>query len=70
MSNDHFSRAIDRARRLAKQEKLDPRAGFDETQKIIGTLKAAGVTVPRDLVENVAVFEADIAEQFFDNMPV
>lgn len=70
MTNDRLNRAIARARTLATQEKLDPRTGFDETQKIISTLKAAGVSVPRDLVENVAVFEADIVDQFFDNMPV
>jgi hypothetical protein len=57
-------------RDLAAQPDHDPRTLFDETQKVIDELEAAGRPVPNDLRENAAELEGEIVDEFFDNLPV
>lgn len=70
MTLETLTYAVERVRALAEQADHDPRALFDETQKVIDRLTAAGQPVPNDLRETAAELEAEIVDEFFDNLPV
>lgn len=57
-------------RKAVEGEHGDPRGLFDEVQAMIGTLETAQVHVPDELREAVAALEAEIVEDFYDNLPV
>ena len=48
----------------------DPRALFDEVQVLIDQYAARNEHVPDELREAVAELEAEIVEDFYDNLPV
>lgn len=70
MNQDTLTTAVDRVRSLASQDTQDPRILFDEVQKVIDQLEAAHRHVPADLRQSAAELEAEIVDEFFDNLPV
>lgn len=70
MTEDTLTTAVDRVRSLATQDAGDPRAIFDEVQKVIDRLEAAHRHVPADLRQSAAELEGEIVDEFFDNLPV
>ncbi|MEM8555670.1 MAG: hypothetical protein AAGF71_12705 [Pseudomonadota bacterium] len=52
------------------QEHSDPREVFNATQALIAKMEGERVPVPHDIREFVADLEAEIVEDFFDNLPV
>ncbi|WP_172330910.1 hypothetical protein [Mangrovicoccus sp. HB161399] len=63
-------RRLDELREAARAGGTDPRRLFDEVQDLITGLEAKFVPVPADLREIEADLEADILEDFYDNLPV
>ncbi len=57
-------------RAAASAGEADRRGLFDEVQDLIDRLRAQSEPVPADLREIEADLEADILEDFYDNMPV
>lgn len=57
-------------RKAVAGEHGDPRVLFDEVQMLISRLEAAQQHVPDELREFVAELEAEIVEDFYDNLPV
>ena len=70
MTQDSLSVAVDRVRSLTMQDTDDPRRLVDELQRVIDRLEAAQRHVPADLRQNAADLEAEIVDEFFDNLPV
>lgn len=48
----------------------DPRGLFDEAQAMIAALTREGLSVPDELREAADALEAQIIEDFYDNMPI
>jgi len=48
----------------------DPRTLHSQLQALILDLDARGRAVPHDLRDAAAALEAEIVEEFYDNMPV
>lgn len=48
----------------------DPSGLFDEAQGLVDRLEAVNLHVPDELREYVAELEAEVVEDFYDNLPV
>lgn len=48
----------------------DPRVLYDDLRHVEDTLKAGHHKIPADLVEADDALEAEILEEFYDNLPV
>jgi ribosome recycling factor len=63
------NRIDDLRERIAKDHD-DPRSLHDEVQALVDDMHASHDTVPADLREAVEELEAEIVEEFYDNLPV
>ncbi|WP_108263609.1 hypothetical protein [Mangrovicoccus ximenensis] len=63
-------RRLDQLRESARGGTADPRHLFDEVQELISGLESRLDPVPADLREMQADLEAEILEDFYDNLPV
>ncbi|MCA8882599.1 MAG: hypothetical protein KDA50_02410 [Rhodobacteraceae bacterium] len=52
------------------QEHVDPVTLHDEVQEAVTLLESVHETVPSDLREAVEELQAEILEEFYDNLPV
>lgn len=48
----------------------DARQLHDDLQQAVSNLEARHLAVPHDVRETLADLEAEIAEEFFDNLPI
>ncbi len=63
-------RTLDDLRAAANAANADRRGLFDQVQDLISQLESQAAPVPADLREIEADLEADILEDFYDNLPV
>ncbi|MBE3639204.1 hypothetical protein [Mangrovicoccus algicola] len=63
-------RHMERIRAVAGTGDADTRRLFTEVQDLIAALEARAAPVPAGLREIRADLEAEILEEFYDNMPV
>ena len=61
---------LDDLRERIAQDHQDPKALHDEVQALVDQLHASHDAVPADLREAVEELEAEIVEEFYDNLPV
>lgn len=61
---------LDDVRASVKDHCGDSRALFDEVQALIARLQFRILRVPDDLREAAAELEAEVIEDFYDNLPV
>ena len=65
-----MARKIDNLRYRLAQDQGDPRELHDEVRQLVADLNVARADVPCDLREAAEALEAEILEEFYDNLPV
>lgn len=66
----HLQARIDDLREKLAQEHTDPKGLHDDLQALLDDMHAQRDPVPADLREAAEELEAEIVEDFFDNLPV
>lgn len=70
MPNHQMTDKIEDLREKLSHEHEDPRELHDEVTQLVADLNATHADVPADLREAAEVLEAEILEEFYDNLPV
>lgn len=61
---------LEELRVVMEDEHGDPRQMFNDVQELVTKLEVAAMHVPDELREFVADLEAEVVEDFYDNLPV
>ena len=61
---------LEELRVVMEDEHGDPRPMFNDVQDLVTQLELAAMHVPDELREFVADLEAEVVEDFYDNLPV
>lgn len=70
MPRDYFQPRIDAVRARIDADHVDPRGLHDDLQHLVDDLDRVEGHVPADLREAVEALQAEIVEDFYDNLPV
>lgn len=70
MSIRDFSERIDALRARLEMPHGDPRALHDDARRLLEDMRLVQREVPADIREALDALDAEILEDFFDNLPV